>query len=163
MLELVRVAICYTPAVRRRRLSLLPLLLTCLYGGCGPTPEQRAEAEALHPTRESNTDAHGGFAHYFRRILLTAEAPRDDIRGIQLLRIEEDGAAVIHVDETGETLSARPGEYYLGRYGGPYNKRTFGEQGLRLATSDPAAQTAVLIQVWADYGPPPEEVPGARH
>jgi hypothetical protein len=146
------------------RLGLLyrfPLLFTCSCAGCGPTRAQRVEA--LPPPLEREHAEAGkdsvpsGFAHWARAITLTAEAPRHEARGIQLLRVEEDGAAVIHVDETGETLSARPGGFYLGRVGGPYHVRTFGEHGLRLASSDPVTQTAVLVQTWATKGPVPPQ------
>ena len=86
---------------------------------------------------------------YAREIVLRRDA-RDPKLGVQLLRVEPDGAAVIHVDRTGETLSAKPGEYFLGDYHAPHNVRTFGEHGLHVATSDTVMQTAVLVRAWSE-------------
>jgi hypothetical protein len=89
--------------------------------------------------------------HYVREITLTQAAPRYSKLGIRLLGVGPDGTTTIHVDETEETLAAKPGEYFLGAYSAPYNVRTFGEHGLYLRSADPSLQTAVLLRHSAGY------------
>jgi hypothetical protein len=70
---------------------------------------------------------------------------------VNLLRVKPDGRTVIHVARTGEDLSAAPGRPFLGRRAGRYHARTFGESGLILLGSDPAAQKAVLERSWGEW------------
>lgn len=77
--------------------------------------------------------------------------PRDETGGVELRRVRRDGTVVIHVERTGETLAAKPGEPFRGRRRGPYNVRTFGERGLVVRSSDPQRQTAVLERRGARY------------
>jgi hypothetical protein len=82
-------------------------------------------------------------------ITLTRSAPHDQ-RGFRLLRVEPDGRTVIRVDRTRETISAMPGEAFLGR---PDRNdiRIFGNSGLTLKQSDPTEQSAVFELHWAEY------------
>jgi hypothetical protein len=90
---------------------------------------------------------HGrGFAHFSRTITLTRDAPGDAELGIHLLRVEPDGTTVIKVDKTGETMTARPGEYIRG------DQRPFGRIGLFLQSSESDGQSAVFIRNWAEHG-----------
>jgi hypothetical protein len=118
--------------------------LACILLGACAGPAER-DARELERPRVYSTGV-----HLSRKIVLTPQAPRDRHVHIALLRVKGDGAAVIHVDSTGETLRAKPGEYFLGEHQPPYNVRTFGEHGLYLATSDPATQTAVLVRNWVE-------------
>jgi hypothetical protein len=59
--------------------------------------------------------------------------------------VKRNGTVVIDVASTGERLSAAPGKPFLGRRGGRYNVRTFGNRGLVVERSDPAARSAVLV------------------
>jgi hypothetical protein len=83
--------------------------------------------------------------HYQRSTTLTRDRPRDEKLGVKLVRVEPDGTAVIDVASTGERLKAKPGEPFLGRRGGRYNVRVFGEEGLVLEGSDATAQSAVFL------------------
>ena len=92
-----------------------------------------------------------GSVHYAREIVLTSTSPADRDAGIQLLRVEPDGAAVITATRSGETLAAKPGQRFLGERGpGPYDVRVFGEEGLTLLRSDYATQQAAFLIRWAE-------------
>ena len=99
-------------------------------------------AGCAHTSPDTNT-------HYYREVALTGGGPEDRRLAIKLLRVEPDGRAVIYASHTRERIVAAPGEPFLGRRGGRYNVRTFGEKGLILKSSDPATQTAVLGHYWA--------------
>jgi hypothetical protein len=93
-----------------------------------------------------------GVGHRSREVALDRFGPPDSWLGVMLIRVDPDGTAVIHVKETGELLAAAPGQPFLGRYIEEMGlrRRTFGEEGLTLQSSDPSAQTAVLIARWAE-------------
>jgi hypothetical protein len=80
------------------------------------------------------------FTHQSRVITLTPDAPRDDGLGIQLVRVEANGTAVIRVDPTEGTFAAKPGEYF----------HVFGTRGLYLSRAEPGTQTAILVRSWAE-------------
>jgi hypothetical protein len=108
--------------------GLAPSVGVLLFVGCGP----------LHT-----------ITHYSREIRLTPARPTDKKLGITLVRVDPDGAAVIRVKKTNETLKALPGDPFLAAYG-EYGARLFGESGLILQSSDVAAQSAVLRRHWAE-------------
>jgi hypothetical protein len=78
-----------------------------------------------------------------RKICLTPNVPIDEQLDISLVGVGPDGTATIFVESTNETLSAKPGEPFLGRRG-ELSARTFGEQGLILRSSNVDAQSATL-------------------
>ena len=84
--------------------------------------------------------------------MLNRFAPPDSSLGVMLICVDPDGTAVIHVKDTGELLAAAPGQPFLGRYTDEMGlrRRTFGEEGLTLRSSDPSAQTAVVVARWAE-------------
>ena len=133
--------------MKRRLLNLLTLLSLVVSApfpsGCGtPSPNP------AHPPGEEPPTTYT-ITHYQRTLTLTRERPRDTKLGVTLVRVEPDGTAVIDVASTGERLAAAPGRPFLGKRGGRYHVRTFGESGLELEDSNPKAQSAVLVSRWA--------------
>ena len=88
-------------------------------------------------------------SHHMREIYLTRAKPTDKKLGVTLVRVDPDGAAVITVRKTNETLRAMPEQPFLGERGGEYNVRVFGESGLILRSSNVESQAVVLVRRWA--------------
>ena len=87
-------------------------------------------------------------SHSARKIVLTSSSPPDRVWGVQLIRVEPDGTAVIAASRSGETLAAKPGQPFLGKRL-QHGARVFGDEGLTLLRSDYAAQRAVFLVRWA--------------
>ena len=88
--------------------------------------------------------------HHGRVVHLTrAEPTSEKLNGVTLIRVDPDGAAIISVERTNERLRALPGEPFLGKRGGEYDVRVFGDSGLILRSSDVGSQAVVLVHRWA--------------
>ena|ERR1035441_9658796 len=103
------------------RIYLL-ILLFGLAAGCSSAPD--TQNWDTRPTRE---------------ITLSKRHPQDDLLKVRLVAIAEDGATTIQVLQTGETLRAARGDFFVPGY--------FGRHGLQLLGSSPKKQEALLLRI----------------
>ncbi len=108
-------------ASRRMRKYVLIVFLG-LAAGCSSAPDVRNWDSP--PTRE---------------ITLSKRHPQDDLLKVRLVAVAEDGTTTIQVLQTGETLSAVRGCFFVPGY--------FGRHGLQLLGACPEEKEALLLRI----------------
>jgi hypothetical protein len=77
---------------------------------------------------------------YRREVVLSQKHPVDDFINARLVTIAKDGATTIEVAETGERLTAAPGEYFV--------SSAYGTEGLQLVSASADRNEAHLVRSW---------------
>src|SRR5262245_32633050 len=126
-------------SVTMSRLSVIyVMIISVLFTGCTPEPA----SSPITPNAAQGTNAFKpiSFSHYAKAITLKTSEPPAQIgnHAIKLLSIAEDGTTQIQVLQSQRTLTARPGECFVGG--------EFGSKGLTLESASKASGTATLIQ-----------------
>jgi hypothetical protein len=73
-------------------------------------------------------------------VVLSQKHPVDDFINARLVTIAKDGATTIEVAETGERLTAAPGEYFV--------SSAYGTEGLQLVSASADRNEAHLVRSW---------------
>jgi len=90
----------------------------------------------------SSTRSVPGNHHYVREVVLSEKHSEDAFLGARLVQIAKDGTATIEVTETGERLTAAPGEYFV--------SGAYGTEGLQLLSASAEKNEARLVRAWAE-------------
>ncbi len=102
--------------------DFLLIVFLGLATGCSSGP--RARDWDTRPTRE---------------FTLSKRHPQDDLLKVRLVAVAEDGTTTIQVLQTGETLRAARGDFFVPGH--------FGRHGLQLLGSSPEKQEALLLRI----------------
>jgi hypothetical protein len=77
---------------------------------------------------------------YRREVVLSLKHPEDDFIKAKLVTIAKNGTTTIEVTETGERLTAAPGEYFV--------SSVYGTVGLQLVSASADRNEAHLVRSW---------------
>ena len=79
---------------------------------------------------------------YSREVVLSPKHPEDDFIKARLVTVASDGTTTIEVTETGERLTAAPGEYFV--------SSAYGRVGLQLLSASADRNEVRLLRAWCE-------------
>jgi hypothetical protein len=79
---------------------------------------------------------------YSREVVLSPKHPEDEFIKARLVKVARDGTTTIEVTETGETLTAAPGEYFV--------SSAYGRVGLQLLSASADRNEVRLLRAWCE-------------
>ncbi len=79
---------------------------------------------------------------YSREVALSPKHPEDDFINARLVRVARDGTTTIEVIESGETLTAAPGQFFV--------SGAYGTVGLQLLSASADRNEVRLLRAWCE-------------